>query len=46
MKDTVEVRLLVPRNFHEFVRELAKLDMRTIHNEYIYILLEYLKDKG
>jgi len=50
MKDTVEVRLQVPRKIHELVKRAAEQGLRTTHNQYIFYLswvfqerLNYLK---
>lgn len=38
MEKTVEVRLQVPTALHELVKELARQDLRTTHNEYLHLL--------
>lgn len=44
MKDTVEVRLQVPRAIHEKIQAAAQWEMRTTHNQYIHYLMWLHKD--
>lgn len=42
MKDTVEVRLQVPRHLHEIIKRHAEVNLRTTHNEYLATLWKIL----
>jgi len=43
MKDTVEVRLQVPRHLHEIIKRHAEANLRTTHNEYLATLWRVLE---